>query len=65
VFSILSTFSQLVSCYIQKLVTRVGGRYVEDNDSISPKPFKSVIEKASNINREIKKLLVQAFQIII
>jgi len=29
----------------------------EDNDSISPKPFKPVIEKVSNINREIKKLL--------
>ena len=29
----------------------------EDKDSIPPKPFKPIIEKVSNINREIKKLL--------
>jgi hypothetical protein len=29
----------------------------EDKDSITPKPFKPIIEKVSNINREIKKLL--------
>lgn len=33
----------------------------EDKDSISPKPFKPIIEKVSNINSAIKKLLGPSF----